>query len=36
MHDVFKFNLNLSLRGKNEVEVKFEKSMHNYNATLVH
>ena len=25
-----------SLRGKNEVEVKFEKSMHNYNATLVH
>ena len=25
-----------SLRGKNEVEVKFENSMHNYNATLVH
>ena len=25
-----------SLRDKNEVEVKFEKSMHNYNATLVH
>ena len=25
-----------SLQGKNEVEVKFEKSMHNYNATLVH
>ena len=24
-----------SLRGKNEVEVKFENSMHNYNATLV-
>ena len=26
----------ISLRGKNEVEVKFENSMHNYNATLVH
>ena len=25
-----------SLRGKNKVEVKFENSMHNYNATLVH
>ena len=25
-----------SLRGRNEVEVKFENSMHNYNATLVH
>ena len=25
-----------SLRGKNEVEVKFENSMHNYNASLVH
>ena len=25
-----------SLRGKNEVEVKFENSIHNYNATLVH
>ena len=25
-----------SLRGKYEVEVKFENSMHNYNATLVH
>ena len=25
-----------SLRGKNEVEVKYENSMHNYNATLVH
>ena len=25
-----------SLRGKNEVQVKFEKSMHNYNVTLVH
>ena len=25
-----------SLPGKNEVEVKFENSMHNYNATLVH
>ena len=25
-----------SLRGKNEVEVKFENSMHNYNSTLVH
>ena len=25
-----------SLRGKNEVQVKFEKSMHNYNATRVH
>ena len=25
-----------SLRGKNEVNVKFENSMHNYNATLVH
>ena len=25
-----------SLRGKNEVEVKFENSMHNYNVTLVH
>ena len=25
-----------SLRGKNEVQVKFENSMHNYNATLVH
>ena len=25
-----------SLRGKNQVEVKFENSMHNYNATLVH
>ena len=25
-----------SLRGKNEVQVKFEKSMHNYNSTLVH
>ena len=25
-----------SLRGKNEVEVKFENSMHNYNAILVH
>ena len=25
-----------SLRGKNEVQVKFEKSMHNYNATQVH
>ena len=24
-----------SLRGKNEVEVKFENSMYNYNATLV-
>ena len=24
------------LRGKNKVEVKFENSMHNYNATLVH
>ena len=26
----------MSLWGKNEVEVKFENSMHNYNATLVH
>ena len=25
-----------SLRGKNEVKVKFENSMHNYNATPVH
>ena len=25
-----------SLQGKNEVEVKIENSMHNYNATLVH
>ena len=25
-----------SLRNKNEVEVKFENSMHNYNATIVH
>ena len=25
-----------SLQGKNEVQVKFEKSMHNYNVTLVH
>ena len=25
-----------SLQGKNEVEVKVENSMHNYNATLVH
>ena len=25
-----------SLWGKNEVDVKFEDSMHNYNATLVH
>ena len=25
-----------SLWGENEVQVKFEKSMHNYNATLVH
>ena len=25
-----------SLRGQNEAEVKFENSMHNYNATLVH
>ena len=25
-----------SLRGKNEVQVKFENSMYNYNATLVH
>ena len=25
-----------SLRSKNEFEVKFEKSMHSYNATLVH
>ena len=25
-----------SLRGKNEVEVKFENSMHNYDATRVH
>ena len=25
-----------SLRGKNEFQVKFENSMHNYNATLVH
>ena len=25
-----------SLRGKNEVEVKFENSMHNYNAARVH
>ena len=25
-----------SLRGKNEVKVKFENSMHNYNATRVH
>ena len=25
-----------SLRGKNEVEVKFENSMHNYNVALVH
>ena len=25
-----------SLRGKNKVKVKFENSMHNYNATLVH
>ena len=24
------------LWGKNEIQVKFEKSMHNYNATLVH
>ena len=24
-----------SLRGKNEFEVKFENSMHNYNVTLV-
>ena len=24
-----------SLRGKKEVQVKFENSMHNYNATLV-
>ena len=24
------------LRGKNKVEVKFEKNMHNYNASLVH
>ena len=32
-----KFNYFMtSLRGKNEVEVKFENSMHNYNATLVH
>ena len=32
-----KFNYFItSLRGKNEVEVKFENSMHNYNATLVH
>ena len=23
-----------SLRGKNEVQVKFEESMHNYNVTL--
>ena len=31
-----KFNYFMtSLRGKNEVEVKFENSMHNYNATLV-
>ena len=29
-------NFMTSLRGKNEVEVKFENSMHNYNATLVH
>ena len=26
----------ISLWGQNEVEVKFENSMHNYNATLVH
>ena len=25
-----------SLRGKNEVQVKFENSMHNYNVTLSH
>ena len=25
-----------SLGGKNEVQVKFERSMHNYNVTLVH
>ena len=25
-----------SLQGKNKVEVQFENSMHNYNATLVH
>ena len=25
-----------SLRGKNEVHVKFKNSMHNYNASLVH
>ena len=25
-----------SIRGKNEVQVKFENTMHNYNATLVH
>ena len=25
-----------SLQGKNEVEVKFENSMHDYNASLVH
>ena len=26
----------ISLWGKNEFQVKLEKSMHNYNATLVH
>ena len=25
-----------SIRGKNEVEIKFENSIHNYNVTLVH
>ena len=32
-----KFNYFMtSLRGENEVQFKFENTMHNYNATLVH
>ena len=32
----FFYNFMTSLRGKIEVQVKFENSMHNYNVTIVH